>query len=94
MYVYYDDRSVTFETEEKAKEFLLEELTSWDNDFFTGTLNNLFSASDIFNMLVNEQFIDNIRDKCDDIVYDAAINEIEDNFSQYFDEIIEDEEED
>ena len=93
MYVYYDDRSVIFETEEEAKEFLLEELTSWDNDFFTDTLNDFFSASDIFDMLVNEQFIDNIRDKCDDIVYDAAINEIEDNFSQYFDEIIEDEEE-
>ena len=91
MYVYYDDRSVTFETEEEAKEFLLEELTSWDNDFFTDTLNDLFSASDIFGMLVNETFTENIRYKCDDIVYDAAINEIEDNFSQYFDEI-EDEE--
>lgn len=91
MYVYYDDRSVTFETEEEAKEFLLEELTSWDNDFFTDTLNDLFSASDIFDMLVNETFTENIRYKCDDIVYDAAINEIEDNFSQYFDEI-EDEE--
>ena len=93
MYVYYDDRSVIFETEEEAKEFLLEELTSWDNDFFTDTLNDFFSASDIFDMLVNEQFVDNIRDRCDDIVYSAAVREIEDNFSQYFDEIIEDEEE-
>lgn len=93
MYVYYDDRSVTFETEEEAKEFLLDELTSWDGDFFSDTLNNLFSASDIFDMLVNEQFVDNIRDRCDDIVYSAAVREIEDNFSQYFDEIDEDEEE-
>lgn len=44
-------------------------------------------------MLVNEQFVDNIRDRCDDIVYSAAVREIEDNFNQYFDEIIEDEEE-
>ena len=86
MYVYYDDRSVTFETEEEAKEFLLDELTSWDGDFFSDILNNLFSASDIFDMLVNEQFVDNIRDRCDDIVYSAAVREIEDNFSQYFDE--------
>ncbi len=93
MYVYYDDRSVTFETEEEAKDFLLDELTSWDSDFFSDTLNNLFSASDIFDMLVNEQFVDNIRDRCDDIVYSAAVREIEDNFSQYFDEIDEDEEE-
>ena len=93
MYVYYDDRSVTFETEEEAKEFLLDKLTSWDSDFFADTLNNLFSASDIFDMLVNEQFTDNIRDRCDDIVYSAAVREIEDNFNQYFDEIIEDEEE-
>lgn len=93
MYVYYDDRSVTFKTEEEAKEFLLDELTSWDGDFFSDTLNNLFSASDIFDMLVNEQFVDNIRDRCDDIVYSAAVREIEDNFSQYFDEIDEDEEE-
>ena len=95
MYVYYDDRSVTFETEEKeaAKDFLLDELTRWDSDFFSDTLNNLFSASDIFDMLVNEQFVDNIRDRCDDIVYSAAVREIEDNFSQYFDEIVEDEEE-
>lgn len=93
MYVYYDDRSVTFETEEEAKDFLLDELTSWDGDFFSDTLNNLFSASDIFDMLVNEQFVDNIRDRCDDIVYSAAVREIEDNFSQYFDEIDEDEEE-
>lgn len=93
MYVYYDDRSVIFETEEEAKEFLLDELTSWGGDFFSDTLNNLFSASDIFDMLVNEQFVDNIRDKCDDIVYSAAVREIEDNFSQYFDEIVEDEEE-
>lgn len=94
MYVYYDDRSVTFETEEKeaAKDFLLDELTRWDSDFFKETLNDLFSASDIFDMLVNETFTENIRDKCNDIVYDAAINEIEDNFNQYFDEIIEDEE--
>lgn len=93
MYVYYDDRSVIFETEEEAKEFLLDKLTSWDSDFFAETLNNLFSASDIFDMLVNEQFTDNIRDRCDDIVYSAAVREIEDNFNQYFDEIIEDEEE-
>lgn len=93
MYVYYDDRSVIFETEEEAKEFLLDKLTSWDSDFFAETLNNLFSASDIFDMLVNEQFTDNIRDRCDDIVYSVAVREIEDNFSQYFDEIIEDEEE-
>lgn len=93
MYVYYDDRSVTFKTEEEAKEFLLDELTSWNGDFFSDTLNNLFSASDIFDMLVNEQFVDNIRDRCDDIVYSAAVREIEDNFSQYFDEIDEDEEE-
>lgn len=93
MYVYYDDRSVIFETEEEAKEFLLDKLTSWDGDFFSYTLNNLFSASDIFDMLVNEQFVDNIRDRCDDIVYSAAVREIEDNFNQYFDEIIEDEEE-
>lgn len=93
MYVYYDDRSVIFETEEEAKEFLLDKLTSWDGDFFVDTLNNLFSASDIFDMLVNEQFVDNIRDRCDDIVYSAAVREIEDNFSEYFDEIIEDEEE-
>lgn len=93
MYVYYDDRSVIFETEEEAKEFLLDKLTSWDSDFFAETLNNLFSASDIFDMLVNEQFVDNIRDRCDDIVYSAAVREIEDNFNQYFDEIIEDEEE-
>lgn len=93
MYVYYDDRSVIFETEEEAKEFLLDKLTSWDSDFFADTLNNLFSASDIFDMLVNEQFVDNIRDRCDDIVYSAAVREIEDNFNQYFDEIIEDEEE-
>lgn len=93
MYVYYDDRSVIFETEEEAKEFLLDKLTSWDGDFFADTLNNLFSASDIFDMLVNEQFTDNIRDRCDDIVYSAAVREIEDNFNQYFDEIIEDEEE-
>lgn len=93
MYVYYDDRSVIFETEEEAKEFLLDKLTSWDSDFFAETLNSLFSASDIFDMLVNEQFVDNIRDRCDDIVYSAAVREIEDNFSQYFDEIIEDEEE-
>ena len=93
MYVYYDDRSVIFETEEEAKEFLLDKLTSWDGDFFSDTLNNLFSASDIFDMLVNEQFTDNIRDRCDDIVYSAAVREIEDNFEQYFDEIIEDEEE-
>ena len=93
MYVYYDDRSVIFETEEEAKEFLLDKLTSWDSDFFSDTLNNLFSASDIFDMLVNEQFTDNIRDRCDDIVYDVAVKEIEDNFEQYFDEIIEDEEE-
>ena len=93
MYVYYDDRSIIFETEEEAKEFLLDKLTSWDGDFFADTLNNLFSASDIFDMLVNEQFTDNIRDRCDDIVYSAAVREIEDNFNQYFDEIIEDEEE-
>lgn len=93
MYVYYDDRSVIFETEEEAKEFLLDKLTSWDSDFFAETLNNLFSASDIFDMLVNEQFTDNIRDRCNDIVYSAAVGEIEDNFNQYFDEIIEDEEE-
>ena len=93
MYVYYDDRSVTFETEEEAKDFLLDELTSWDSVFFADTLNNLFSASDIFEMLVNEQFTDNIRDRCDDIVYSAAVREIEDNFEQYFDEINEDEEE-
>ncbi len=93
MYVYYDDRSVIFETEEEAKEFLLDKLTSWDSDFFAETLNSLFSASDIFDMLVNEQFVDNIRDRCDDIVYSAAVREIEDNFNQYFDEIIEDEEE-
>ena len=93
MYVYYDDRSVIFETEEEAKEFLLDKLTSWDGDFFADILNNLFSASDIFDMLVNEQFTDNIRDRCDDIVYSAAVREIEDNFNQYFDEIIEDEEE-
>ena len=93
MYVYYDDRSVIFETEEEAKEFLLDKLTSWDSDFFAETLNNLFSASDIFDILVNEQFVDNIRDRCDDIVYSAAVREIEDNFNQYFDEIIEDEEE-
>ena len=93
MYVYYDDRSVIFETEEEAKEFLLDKLTSWDSDFFAETLNNLFSASDIFDMLINEQFVDNIRDRCDDIVYSAAVREIEDNFNQYFDEIIEDEEE-
>lgn len=93
MYVYYDDRSVTFETEEEAKDFLLDELTSWDGDFFSDTLNNLFSASDIFDMLVNEQFVDNIRDRCDDIVYSAAVREIEDNFNQYFDEIDENEEE-
>ena len=93
MYVYYDDRSVIFETEEEAKEFLLDKLTSWDSDFFADTLNNLFSASDIFDMLVNEQFVDNIRDRCDDIVYSAAVREIEDNFNQYSDEIIEDEEE-
>ena len=93
MYVYYDDRSVIFETEEEAKEFLLDKLTSWDSDFFAETLNNLFSASDIFDMLVNEQFTDNIRDRCNDIVYSAAVREIEDNFNQYFDEIIEDEEE-
>lgn len=92
MYVYYDDRSVIFETEEEAKEFLLDKMTSWDSDFFAETLNNLFSASDIFDMLVNEQFVDNIRDRCDDIVYSAAVREIEDNFNQYFDEIIEDEE--
>ena len=93
MYVYYDDRSVIFETEEEAKEFLLDKLTSWDSDFFAETLNNLFSASDIFDMLINEQFVDNIRDRCDDIVYSVAVREIEDNFEQYFDEIIEDEEE-
>ena len=93
MYVYYDDRSVIFETEEEAKEFLLDKLTSWDSDFFAETLNNLFSASDIFDMLVNEQFTDNIRDRCNDIGYSAAVGEIEDNFNQYFDEIIEDEEE-
>ena len=93
MYVYYDDRSVIFETEEEAKEFLLDKLTSWDSDFFAETLNNLFSASDIFDMLVNEQFTDNIRDRCNDIVYSAAVGEIGDNFNQYFDEIIEDEEE-
>ena len=93
MYVYYDDRSVIFETEEEAKEFLLDKLTSWDSDFFAETLNSLFSASDIFDMLVNEQFVDNIRDRCYDIVYSAAVGEIEDNFNQYFDEIIADEEE-
>ena len=93
MYVYYDDRAVTVETEEEVKELLLDELTSWDGDFFSDTLNNLFSASDIFDMLVNEQFVDSIRDRCDDIVYSAAVREIEDNFSQYFDEIDEDEEE-
>lgn len=93
MYVYYDDRSVTFETEEKeaAKDFLLDELTRWDSDFFKETLNDVFSASDIFDMLVNETFTENIRYKCDDVVYDAAVKEIEDNFNQYFDEI-EDEE--
>lgn len=93
MYVYYDDRSVIFETEEEAKEFLLDKLTSWDSDFFAETLNNLFSASDIFDMLVSGELTEEIRYKCDDIVYDVAVKEIEDNFEQYFDEIIEDEEE-
>ena len=93
MYILYDDRSQIFETKQEAKDYLLDELTRWDSDFFAETLNNLFSASDIFDMLVNEQFVDNIRDRCDDIVYSAAVREIEDNFNQYFDEIIEDEEE-
>ena len=93
MYVLYDDRSQIFETEQEAKEFLLDELTQWDNDFFTDTLNEHFSATDIFDMLVSGESTEQIRYKCDDIVCDAAHNEIEDNFEQYFDEIIEDEEE-
>lgn len=93
MYVYYDDRSQIFETEQEAKDFLLDELTQWDSDFFMDTLNEHFSAADIFDMLVSGESTEQIRYKCDDIVYDAAIKEIEDNFEQYFDEIVEDEEE-
>ena len=92
MYVYYDDRSIIFETEEEAKQFLLEELTQWDNDFFTETLSEHLSAAEIFDMLVSGKPTEQIRYDCDDVVYDAAVREIEDNFGQYFDEIDEDEE--
>lgn len=93
MYILYDDRSQIFETKQEAKDFLLDKLTRWDSDFFAETLNEHFSAADIFDMLVSGELTEEIRYKCDDIVYDAALNEIEDNFEQYFDEIIEDEEE-
>ena len=92
MYVYYDDRSQMFETKEEAKDFFLDEATQWGSDFFAETLDNLFSASNIFNMLVCEESIEDIRYKCDDAVYNVAVKEIEDNFDEYFDEIIEDEE--
>ena len=94
MYVYYDDRSVTFETEEKeaAKDFLLDELTRWDSDFFAETLNDNFFAFDIFHLLANGESKEDICDICDNVVYDMAVKEIENNFNQYFDEIIEDEE--
>lgn len=93
MYVFYDDRSQIFKTEQEAKDFLLNELTQRDNDFFTETLNEYFSAIDIFDMLVSGESTEEICYRCDDIVYDAAVKEIEDNFEQYFDEIVEDEEE-
>ena len=93
MYILYDDRSQIFETKQEAKDFLLDELTRCDSDFFAETLNEHFSAADIFDMLVSGELTEEIRYKCDDIVYDVAVKEIEDNFEQYFDEIIEDEEE-
>ena len=93
MYILYDDRSQIFETKQEAKDFLLDELTRWDSDFFAETLNEHFSAADIFDMLVSGELTEEIRYKCDDIVYDVAVKKIEDNFEQYFDEIIEDEEE-
>ena len=93
MYILYDDRSQIFETKQEAKDFLLDELTRWDSDFFAETLNEHFSAADIFDMLVSGELTEEIRYKCDDIVYDVAVKEIEDNFEQYFDEINEDEEE-
>lgn len=92
MYIYYDDRSVTFKTEEEAKEFLLNELTQWNSDFFTETLNENFSAAEIFDMLVSGKPTEQIRYECNDIVYDAAVKEIEYNFDQYFDGIPTDEE--
>ena len=93
MYILYDDRSQIFETKQEAKDFLLDELTRWDSDFFAETLNEHFSAADIFDMLVSGELTEEIRYKCDNIVYDVAVKEIEGNFEQYFDEIIEDEEE-
>ena len=92
MYVYYDDRSQIFETEEEAKNFLLNELTQWDSDFFATTLNEHFSAAEIFDMLVSGKPTEQIRYDCDDVIYDAAIKEIEYNFDQYFDGIPDDEE--
>lgn len=92
MYIYYEDRSQIFETREEAKDFLLDELTQWESDFFAETLNEHFSAADIFDMLVSGKSTEQIRYDCDDIVYDAAVKEIEYNFSQYFDEIDKDEE--
>lgn len=93
MYVYYDDRSVILETEEEAKDFLLDTLTQWDSDFFAETLNEHFSAAEIFDMLISGKSMEQIRYDCDDIVYDAAIKEIEYNLDQYFDYIEENEEE-
>lgn len=93
MYILYDDRSQIFETEQEAKDFLLDELTQWDSDFFSETLNDNFFAFDIFRLLVNGESKEDICNICDNVVYDMAVKEIENNFNQYFDEIIEDEEE-
>ena len=92
MYVYYDDRSQIFETEAEAKEFLFNELARWDSDFFTDTLNEYFSAMDLLIMVVHNYKAEKICYECDCVVHSAASREVRDNFSQYFDEIDENEE--
>lgn len=92
MYVYYDDRSITFKTDGRAKEFLFNELVRYDSDFFAETLNEHYSAINILAMVVCGKSAEEICFDCDNVVYNAAAEEVQNNLNQYFEEIIEDEE--
>lgn len=92
MYVYYDDRSQIFETEAEAKDFLFNELARFDSDFFAETINECFSAMDLLVMVVHNHKAEKICYECDCAVHNAASREVRENFDQYFDEIVEDEE--
>ena len=87
MYVYYDDSSITFKTDGKAKEFLFNELVRYDSDFFAETLNEHYSAMDILAMVVGGKSAEEICFNCDNAVYCAASKEVSNNLNQYFDKI-------